>query len=208
MLTSFPSFQFPQTSPAHSLELDRRPKCQPRHWPGPGQSIFPTLDLNRSPLRPCPLNRMLEIDKVLSAFPFHAPYSCVPSPPCIHDVYIIRQRRCQSFFTPFRNASLTGGQQGARAGLILPRVSAWRSIDKVRQTSLESISGRLAGYGSRHSASKGCATETLRVIRPSSRGHPILFLSRGKTKKFIFCKNSKLENRSDFTKDEFFRFPS
>jgi hypothetical protein len=29
------------------------------------------------------------------------------------------------------------------------------------------------------------------------RGHPILFLSRGKKKKMIFCKNSKLENRPD-----------
>jgi hypothetical protein len=30
------------------------------------------------------------------------------------------------------------------------------------------------------------------------RGHPILPLSRGGNKKFIFCKNSKLESRSDF----------
>ena len=29
-------------------------------------------------------------------------------------------------------------------------------------------------------------------------GHPILFLSRGKTKKIIFCKNSRLQNRFDF----------
>ena len=33
---------------------------------------------------------------------------------------------------------------------------------------------------------------------PNKRGHPILFLSRGKTKKFHFRKNNKLQNRSDF----------
>jgi len=35
-------------------------------------------------------------------------------------------------------------------------------------------------------------------IEKGPEGHPILFLSREKTKKIIFCKNSKLENRSDF----------
>ena len=42
---------------------------------------------------------------------------------------------------------------------------------------------------------------------PRFRGHPIIFLSRGKTKIFIFCKNSKLKSRPDFGNTPSLRIP-